>query len=176
MANLTEDQIDRFRAIGKASRALGEEYAKGNGPDPVSGSTFQGGKPMCTWGQVLYKAGMKPLANYSTGSNLGALSQFITDTTQCNGLGNKVSTVVDGFMTSKEISYDLTKINKAAGDIQHANDPAPTAAARKANTHKLLIALADEIDTLFGERKAEQPLDFESAAEQYLQDLIMGNA
>ena len=76
-ASLSEDQIGKFRAIGQAARTMSEQYKKGEGPNPGSGSTFKGGKPHCTWGQLLDQAGFKPGVGASTGDNFGSLDAFI---------------------------------------------------------------------------------------------------
>jgi len=173
MTTLNEDQINKFRAIGSAARRLGEQYAKGQGPNPQSGSTFSGGVPMCTWGQVLHEAGFKTQA--SGGSNLGFLNSFILGGTtdhSAKQLSRTVEEVKNGLFVDTKKTYDIEAIKKAAGDIMRANDPAPTVEARKAAVAPLLKKLADTIEKEFGEQKEEDSMYFATAAEQYLENLI----
>ena len=174
MTTLNEDQINKFRAIGSAAKRLGDQYSKGEGPNPASGSTYCNGVPMCTWGQLLHEAGLKTTGG--TSSNISALEGFIFG----NGLhgngkfvhANAVEEVKDGLFVDSKKTYNIEAIKKAANDIMNANDPAPTPEARKRATAPLLLKLADSIEKEFGEQSQEDSMYFATAAEQYLEQLI----
>lgn len=172
---LTATQIDKFRALGKASRELAKQYAKGEGPDPVSGSTFKNGAPMCTWGQVLHKAGYRPIGHLANNiSNPIAFADFIGELKLAHETNTK-GIAEEGLYGDTVKTYDLKKIHELGSKIMQANDPAPTAAERKAKTHKMLDELADAIEKEFGETQEDKIVSFEVAAEQHLQNLIMGD-
>lgn len=169
--NLNETQVEKFRALGRAARSLAAEYKVGAGPDPVSGHTFQNGQAACTWGQLLHRAGFQA-GSMSSGDNLGCFAGYIGESKVKNI--NLASSVKTGMFSDKVVEYDISKIKEFGTKIMQANDPAPTAAARKAATWKLLDQLADEVEKVFGEPEAEQTFSFESAAEQHLQNLLLG--
>jgi hypothetical protein len=169
---LSEFQVDKFRGLGKAARTLAQDFKDGKGPDPTSGSTYKGGVPQCTWGQLLDKAGFKPAANLSSGDNLGVFAQYIGEPKVKSA--QKVGSVQVGLMSDKVVEYDIKKIAEYGTKIMRANDPATSAAARKAATWKLLDELASEIESVFGEPSETEFVTFETAAEQHLQNLIMG--
>lgn len=170
---LSEMQIDKFRGLGKAARTLSQEFKEGKGPDPTSGSTYRNGVPQCTWGQLLDKAGFKPTGNLTSGSNLGVFAQYIGESSVATA--KKVGSVHSGLISDKTVEYDISKIADYGTKIMQANDPARTAAARKAGTWKYLEELADEIEKVFGESSPTEYVTFETAAEQHLQNIIMGN-
>lgn len=169
--SLNQMQVDKFKALGRASRNLSSQYKDGKGPDPTSGSTFKGGVPQCTWGQLLYEAGFKPGANYTTGDNSGAFADFI-GYDKCQDL-QKLVAKEDGLFEDKNTDVDLKKILAIGSKIMKSNDPQKTAESRKKATWKLLEQLADEIDNTFGE-VADDFITFETAAEQYLDELVLG--
>lgn len=172
---LTPTQIEKFRALGKASRDLAKLYSKGEGPDPVSGSTFKNGVPMCTWGQVLHKAGYQPIGTMANNSsNANAFADFIGELKLATASSTK-GVAEEGIFEDTIKTYDLKKIHALGTKIMNANDPAPTAAERKARTHKMLDELADAIEEEFGQIDEYKIISFESAAEQHLQRLISGD-
>lgn len=177
-SNLTDDQVQKFRAIGNAAKTMSAQYKKGEGPDPFSGTTFKNGVPHCTWGQLLDQAGFKPQKGAHTGDNMGALDAFIRGASNFGGTtlltGTKAVGEVDGLMTSKKVTYDISKIKTIASQVAGLNDPCTTPEARKAATWKKLDELANEIDRVFGEAPEEEQMYFSTAAEQHLQNLIMG--
>lgn len=174
MTQLNEEQISKFRALGTAARNLGNQYKEGKGPDPQSGATFKNGQPWCTWGQLLDQAGFKTTS--STGDNLGSLNAFLTGSFSHTVVsGPTVEAVKDGLIVSKTKKYDISKIKSAAQSIMGANDPCRTPEERKARTHKLLLNLADEIDAQFGQPEQEESMYYSTAAEQVLENLILGN-
>jgi hypothetical protein len=169
--SLNQMQVDKFKALGKASRKLSEEYKNGEGPDPTSGSTFKGGVPQCTWGQLLYEAGFKPGSNYSTGDNSGAFADFIGYNRNLSQ--PKLTAHEEGLFEDKNTDVNLEKILAIGRNIMNNNDPQTTAEGRKKATWKLLEQLADEIDNTFGE-VSDDFITFETAAEQYLDELVLG--
>lgn len=171
MSYLTQTQIDKFKALGKAATSLSAKYKEGTGPDPSSGTTFSGGVPMCTWGQVLGEAGFKPPKNYYTSSNAQAFADFIGDIT----IATKKAVEVQDENPFSDVSskqYDISKIHSLATKIMQANDPAPSASVRKEKTWQMLKELGELIEEEFGSINEQEESTWQTAAEQQIQNLI----
>ena len=169
---LSQMQIDKFRGLGKAAKDLAADYKAGKGPDPQSGATYRNGVPHCTWGQLLDKAGFKATPGMNDTNNLGVFGKYIGEPKVANA--KSVGGTISGLMADKHVEYDISKIAAYGTKIMQANDPATSAAARKAATWKLLEELSEEIEKTFGEPEQENLYSFEGAAQQHLENLIMG--